>query len=145
MADSTNPFLQVARVWDRLEPAMNPHGARTKHVKLAASKSYPAGQLVGPVTATPGLYDKPGAGVQGPYFLVQYPVTTDANSRASLGDTSLANDSKFETVPVYWKGSFFAKDLVGIADATILGNTGDLVQGLNKDDAAAIVALKAGG
>jgi hypothetical protein len=139
--DTTTPFLTVAREWDKLEPAMNPEGARTKQVKLKPNVTYALGQIVGRVTATSGLYGKPGAGVQGPYFPLQYPCVTDASGFAVLGPTLLANVPKFQSMPVFWKGPFFVRDLVGIVDDAMLALVGKLVQGAAFDDTTAIVDL----
>lgn len=149
MGNSTNPFITVPRTFDRLEPAMNPDNARTKNVKLQPSVTYAQGQIVGQVIATPGLYGKPGAGVQGPYFPLVYPGITDANGEFSLGPAgsslSAAMESKFASPSIYWKGAFYVKDLVGVVDDAMLAKVGNLVQGVNLADVAAIVALLAGG
>jgi hypothetical protein len=60
--NSNTAFLTVAEHWPRLEPAMDPMGARTKHVQLVVSKSFVKGQVVMPVLASPGVYDAPNAG-----------------------------------------------------------------------------------
>lgn len=142
MNNSTTPFLTVAESWPRLEPAMNPDGARTKHVKLPPSVVYVKGQIVGPVTATPGRYAAPGAGVTGPYLPLEYPISTDASGNCYLGTVVDAREPSFESVPVYWKGAFFIRDLTGIADDTIMNATGRLVQGTGRTDTAAILELR---
>jgi hypothetical protein len=140
--NSNTAFLTLARQWDRLEPAVDPEGARTKHVKLPPSISYPAGQILGPVTATPGRYAAPGVGVGNANHLLEYPCTTDASGFVSLGTTSRADDTKFESVPAYYQGKFFLKDLTGIGgDDTIMNQLGKLIQGTGRADTAAIIQI----
>lgn len=142
--DTTTPYLTVAREWDTLLPAMPEPKAHTKHVRLIASVSYLLGQSLAPHDTLAGTYVPPGhanAVAASWLVLLQYPCTTDANRNASFGAVSIANDQKLESVPVFYSGCFFVRDLVGIVDGAMLARLGHLVQGKAFDDPDAIVML----
>jgi hypothetical protein len=137
--NSNTAFLTIAAQWDFLHPARPEPPGVEAHGKLPASVTYPAGQALG-FHAASGTWRAPGTGVGPRRRLLKYPCATDANGNASLGPTSLPNDTKFESVPMYITGPFFVKDITGIAadaDVAELGTT----DGRAYNDAMAVVTL----
>lgn len=139
--NTTTPFVTVAAAWPFLQPAMTNPKAHMKQIKLPASVSYPKGQVLGPVTASPGVYKAPGAGVGNPCIVTPYQYTTDAAGLVSLGGTANANDVRFESVPGYFLGPFFLRDLTGVADQAMLDLLGKVIQGNGFGDTLTIVLL----
>lgn len=137
--NSNSPFLTFDARWDFLHPAFPEPNALEAHVKLPASVTYPMGQALGFHVAS-GTWRAPGAGVGPRRRLLKYPCATDASGNASFGPTSNADDSKFETVPAYTFGPFFAKDITGIAADEDLAELG-ATNGRAFDDPMCVVTL----
>lgn len=127
--NTTTPFRTVARDWDFLHPAIPAPEPQTIHKRIQASRVYAAGQLIG-LTAVAGVHasEAHGAAAGSRLFPLVYPIATDANGYATLGDTVLADDPKNESMEVYYQGAFFARDLVGLTEAN-LARVGRLIQG----------------
>lgn len=140
--NTTTPFLTVARLWDFCHPAQPKPDAYESHVHLPPNVVYPAGQALGPVIAVPGRWAAPGAGVGPLRRVLRYPCATDANGLVSLGTTVRADDAKFETVPAYFSGPFFIRDLTGLTTDDLMNELGSLIQGVGRTDTAAIIVLR---
>jgi hypothetical protein len=119
----------------------DPQRLRSKHVTLPPNVTYPAGQTLGPVTATPGQWKAPGTGVGPRRLILPYPVATDANGMITLGTAARADDAKFESIACYMEGEFFISDLTGIASDADAREMGDLIGGA-WNEAGAIVKLR---
>lgn len=134
--DTTSPFRTQGESWTKLEPAMLDPEPKTKHTRFQASRTYGKGQLVGQ-TAAAGVSASVahGALANARLFPLVYPIATDANGYATLGDAVKADDTKNESMEVYIVGWFYARDLVGLTEAT-LPRVGSLVQGSVTSDAS---------
>lgn len=142
--DTTTPYQTVDREWDMLQPAMPEPKAFTKAIMLLASVAYPLGQVLAPHDTLDGIYVPPthaNAVAASRLLVLPYPFATDANGNATIGASSLPNDSKLESVFAYFTGCFRVADLVGVADAATLARLGKLVQGRAYNDVNAIVEL----
>jgi hypothetical protein len=142
--NNTIPFLTVGQAWDKLQPAWPEPKAHTKDVQLLASVSYPMGQILVPHDTLARIYVPPthaNAVADARALVLVYPCTTDANGNASFGTVSNADDTKLESVPVYFTGVFFVRDLTGVVDADTLAQLGRLAQGNAFDDPLAAVEL----
>jgi hypothetical protein len=123
-------------------PIVNGDEAIQQQVMLKPSVTYPAGQVLGEVTATPGLFgkyvdaDATGLGVA--KCILQYPCKTDAAGLIWYGDTVSISDSGLsagKATPAWRSGVFKCADLVGLDAAALvdLGArllTGDINTGL---------------
>jgi hypothetical protein len=104
-------------------------------VKLPANKTYPQGQVLGELTATPGTYmDYASGHVDGsqvPKVILEYPCATDASGNITIG--AVAGTGSFgvteNSAPAYFTGTFNTAELTGFDAnaATILG--GHLISG----------------
>jgi glycerol uptake facilitator-like aquaporin len=108
----------------RLDPYMDPENALSFDVQLAASATYAKGQILGEVTATPGVYKIYASGnvdgSQNPRAILPYACTTDASGNITLpGEFGMTT----KAVPVFFAGTFRTEDLVGL-DATGVTNAG---------------------
>jgi hypothetical protein len=109
-----------------LVPAFQPDKTLPLSVKLVASTTYPAGCLLGEVTASPGTFGPYASGAsdgtQNPKAILKYALTTDANGAFSLGQYSGAR----QDAEAYFKGVFRTDDLpqssTGAINATALTN-----------------------
>lgn len=125
-----------------VRPIVNEDDAVQQEVMLMPSVTYPAGQVLGEVSATPGLFGKyvdanvNGTGVA--KCILQYACKTDAAGLIWLGDTVGASDSGLsagKAVPAWRSGVFKCADLTGL-DAAALTDmgarllTGDISTGL---------------
>jgi hypothetical protein len=116
---------QIARFAPaKLEPAIYPLEARTMAVQMLPNLTIAKGTVLGQVTSAGGSQSKFGAyaaanadGTQLPVGLAVYDFTTDANGMVVLGGAGAAADlirSPEQTAEIYWKGTFFESDLVGL-------------------------------
>jgi hypothetical protein len=135
------PFVTVAREWDSLEPAMNPDYARTDHVVLKPSTTFPQGQVIAQKDDGSnewGLRGTAGYGTAAgsPRRIMQYPCVTNAQGRAFLGSalpSPSGAETGFDSMPAYYRIYAFTKDLVGIPDDAALAEVGPLVRGTRAD------------
>lgn len=135
------PFVTVARDWDSLEPAKNPEYARTDHVVLAPSVTYAQGEVLAQKDDGTNVWHKRGTAGYGtaagsPRRLNQYPCVTNAAGRAFLGSalpSPAGAETGFDSMPAWYRGYFFTKDLVGIPDADALAEVGPLDRGTLAD------------
>jgi hypothetical protein len=122
-------ILTVPRVYDFLEPAIDPNSARTIHAKLTAAAtdttvSYPAGQIIVQKNdftnewAKIGTAGFGGAGTARPRVM-KYPVVVNDDGFHQKGTTWITDGEVFEgTVAPYYEGKFKTTDLVGLDDGT---------------------------
>lgn len=115
---------------------------RQQQVMLTVSTTYPAGQVLGEVTATPGIFKKyidanvDGSGVA--KGILQYPCVVDSAGLIWLGAVSGLSDSGLsfgKAAPMWRAGVFKCADLTGLdaAGITDMGArllTGDVSTGL---------------
>jgi hypothetical protein len=143
--NTTTPFKTLAAQWPRLQPAVDPDSgdARTIHGKLPPSVSYAAGTAVGRVLAVANRWAVPGAGVGPAIRLLEYQVTTNASGEHFYGPTANAEDSRDDSIPMWYQGKFYCKDIPNLT-AEILPQLGPLVQGVAFDDPTAIVRIGVG-
>lgn len=114
----------------KITPILNPEEAMASilPVKLPASTDLAAGTVLGPVTATPGLYkaynDANADGSQVAAGILQYHCITDAagniTNMSDLGSTDLA-------APMFTQGYFDCSELVGLDAAAVADLQGHLV------------------
>jgi hypothetical protein len=107
--------------------------AATEPIQLRPSSTYPAGQVVGEITASAGIYGIYAAantdGTQIPTHLVMYSCVTDAQGNVYLGSTATSEWGQSTTyMPAYRKGYFSCADLVGL-DANAVTRLGRLTEG----------------
>lgn len=118
-----------------LVPLKNPDEASTESIRLKPSTSFPAGTIVGEITATPGFYGPYATGnadgTQNPTHIIQYTCITDASSNVTFG-TGPAGTSEWSqtspSAPAFRNGYFNCADLVA-PDTGWLAKMGRLVQG----------------
>lgn len=119
----------TSRMWDFLEPAIDPSFARLIHGKLAAAAAdttvaYPAGQVVRQKNDGTNEWAKQGvSGYDGPARIIKYPVIVDDNGYWQFGDTFYEGVGEtFETsIEMYYQGKFKCQDLVGLVGAGVGG------------------------
>lgn len=118
----------TSRVWDFLEPAIDPNSARTIHGVLTDSAtdtevSYPLGQVVRQKDDGTNEWAKQGtSGFNGPARLIKYPVIVNDEGQWQYGDTWDANGEIFEnSMEMYYQGKFKTQDLVGLVGASTGG------------------------
>ena len=116
-----------------LQPAFPKPDVLPLAVKLKPNTAFPAGCVLGEITATPGVYGPYAAanadGTQIPKGLLKYGCTTDANGNYSLGEYDLQMSA-----PAFFVGSFYTADLpqagAGAIDANaVTAGTWRIVQG----------------
>jgi len=113
----------------RLQPLYRPGQTQQISVKLPASVTYPAGQVLGEVTATPGVYKAYLAaatdGSQNPMVLLEYSCTTDAAGNISQGGDF---GQVYSSTPAYMPTnlSVLAAELTGL-DAAGLSKMGGVI------------------
>lgn len=113
-----------------------------QQVMLTISTTYPAGQVLGEVSATPGVFKKyltgNADGSETAKGILQYPCVVDAAGLIWLGAASGASDSGLsfgKAAPMWRSGVFKCADLTGLDAPGIadLGGrllTGDVTTGL---------------
>lgn len=116
-----------------VEPLKNAEDASTENILLAASTLYPAGTLVGEITASPGVYGVYGTGhvdgTQNPTHVLMYSVATDASGNIFMATTAVSEWQQMNNgAPAYRCGVFNCADLIGL-DAGALTKLGRLTQG----------------
>lgn len=122
-------FVTIAERGARLQTYFaTPHTPQRVSVQLRPNKTFPLGQILCPVTATPGLYDAPGAtGVGNAECILEYPCVSDASGKITIGTADDPLGQKYDSVPAYITGNFLCADLTGLGgDATIAGQLGKL-------------------
>jgi hypothetical protein len=104
----------------KLEPYMNPRGARTMAVAFVASQTLARGTVIGQVTAS-GLYKAYASGnsdgSQVPIGLLVYDIVVDASGNVVIGTTGSVADLTrgfSKTAEIYWQGTFLESDLTGL-------------------------------
>ena len=116
-----------------LQPAFPKPDVLPLAVKLKPNTAFPAGCVLGEITATPGVYGPYAAantdGTQTPKGLLKYGCTTDANGYFSYGEYDTQQNA-----PAFFVGSFLTADLPqtgpGAIDANaVTAATWRLVQG----------------
>jgi hypothetical protein len=117
-----------------LLPLKNPEGADLENIALKASSTYPAGQLVGEITASAGIYAAYASGgtdgTQLPTHLVMYSCVTDSLGNVFFGSAAVSEwGQSVPVVPAYRNGYFSCADLVGL-DANAVGKLGRLTEGV---------------
>jgi hypothetical protein len=125
------PFVTISEAGGRLQTYFPDKDAQRISVQLRASKTFPYGQVLCPVTATPGLYDAPGAAGVGPAeCILEYPVITDTAGKITIGTVADPYGTKYDSVPAYITGNFLCADLTGLgADEVIVGQLGKVKMG----------------
>lgn len=118
----TDIVRDTTRVWDFLEPAMNPDAARTDHIVLLAAGaglylSYKKGQIVRQKNDGTNSWAKIGtSGYGGPCRILKYSYLVDEYGDHQMTEslTWNANGQKFEgSVDAYYQGFFKTQDLIG--------------------------------
>lgn len=110
-AFNTLSFAAVNPIW-------NPDQARTMSVKIAPSLTLPAGQMLGELTASPGVYgayDKDNSdGTEVLKAILQYAVTTDSDGIPTnfIGPFGVGVPAPL-SVPAWTSGEFKTTDLTG--------------------------------
>lgn len=107
-----------------LLPLKNPDDANTENLQLAVSATYAAGQIVGEVTATPGIYATYASGAtngtQKPTHLLMYSCVTDASGNVYFGTTATSEWAQSQSyAPAYRNGYFSCADIVGLDTAAV--------------------------
>jgi len=107
----------------RLDPYMDAEDALEIAVQLKASLTYPAGTVLGEITASPGTFAPYASGnadgSQVPKGLLVQACTTDASGNITTADN--LGDTRKDT-HVYFAGTFRVTDLVGLdANAVTAG------------------------
>lgn len=103
-----------------IQPMYDGGEAMLFHVALPASVTYPAGTVLGEVTATPGLFKAYASGSsdgsQIPRAILQYPCITDASSNITEGTVVGAAPFGVTTksTPAYFTGFFQTAELTGL-------------------------------
>jgi hypothetical protein len=123
-----------------LLPYMDPDDAVEISVKLVASTDYAAGQVLGEVAATPGVFgvygDAGAGGLDTARCLLHYDCQTDADGKVTLSPTASQGGGehleKLEGAPAYFKGTFRCQDLTGLT-ADAVADLGRLIQGTFSD------------
>lgn len=116
-----------------VEPLKMADAPSIENILLAASTVYPAGTIVGEITATPGVY---GAyahahvdGTQNPTHILMYSVATDASGNIFMATTAVSEWQQMSNgAPAYRCGDFNCADLIGL-DSFALAALGRLTQG----------------
>lgn len=112
----------TSRVWDFLEPAMNPNQARTDHIvlKAAASDAYIAyrkGQIVKQKNDGSNEFAVVGtSGYGGPARIIKYSCLVNDEGKHQLTDSALWDSAReiFEgSIDAYYQGFFKTQDLTG--------------------------------
>lgn len=127
---------QPTAVWSmaRLDPVINPREAMASMIRVALppNVTYPQGQLLGELTATPGTYKAyvPGVaatdGSQNPTVILQYPCATDVNGNVTnMGEWGFAEP----TAPAFTQGYFRAQELTGLDVPAVEKMNGLLTEG----------------
>lgn len=118
----------TSRVWDFLEPAIDPNSARTIHGVLIAAAAdttvaYPIGQVVRQKDDGTNAWAKQGvSGYNGPARLIKYPVIVDDAGDWQYGDTWIENGEIYEnSMEMYYQGKFKCQDLVGLVGSGVGG------------------------
>lgn len=116
-------------------PYQNPDDAREVPVNLKPSTTYAKGQVLGPVTATPGQYapynDGASDGTQVAKLILQFACKTDSAGNVWLGDTVSLSESGLpfgKYAPAWRCGIFQCADLAGL-DAAAVADLGRLLSG----------------
>lgn len=120
-----------------LEPLKNPQSARVTVLNLKPSTTYPSGTLLGPITASPGVYGPYATGnadgTQNPTHILQYACKTDASGNVAFGDQTAGEwGQTTKGAPAFRSGVFDTKDLVGL-DAGAVTKLGRLESGTVAD------------
>jgi hypothetical protein len=108
----------------RVDPYMDPDDALEFAVQLKASTVYPAGTVLGEISATPGTFAAYASGnadgSQVPKGILVQACTTDASGNITGADAPLGDTRK--DTHVYFAGTFRTTDLVGLdANAVTAG------------------------
>lgn len=115
---------------DKLEPFIKPETAAVIQVRLTVSKTYVKGQVLGEITATPGIYEEyDDAAVDGTAVaksILQYACSTDASGNVTFAGGELGET--YKSAPAYVAGFFSCADLTGL-DAAGVADLGRLVDG----------------
>lgn len=118
----------TSRVWDFLEPAIDPNSARTIHGLIVPAATdttvvYPMGQVLRQKDDGTNAWAKQGvAGYTGPARLLKYPVIVDDNGDWQYGATWQENGEIFEnSMEMYYQGKFKCQDLVGLSGTGVGG------------------------
>ena len=118
----------------KVDPVWNVDQARTMAVKIAASLTLPAGQILGEATASPGIYEDydSGAsdGTEVPKAILQYAIETDANGIPTnfIGPFGVGVPAPL-AVPAWTSGEFKTTDLTGSIAGAITAKWMRLEQG----------------
>lgn len=113
-------------------PLYNGDDAPLRAIKLKASTTFPAGTLVGEITASPGTFGAYASGnsdgTQNPSRILRYPCVTDASGNITVGDGSAGNEwgATQLVIPAYVGGIFAIADIPN-QDAAGLAKCGRLL------------------
>lgn len=117
------PFTLNTYTGRRLQPCMHPEDARSISVQLGVSLTLPAGTVLGEVAATPGVFVAYATGStdgsQIPKGFLMYDCETDANGIIVYGGAGVAANLDAhlpinKVTPMFYKGVFDTRDLVGL-------------------------------
>jgi hypothetical protein len=104
----------------KLEPYIDPRGARTLAGQVTASLTLARGTVVGQITATGKLKAYASGNSDGseiPKGFLVYDIVSDASGNVVYGATGAVVDftrGQEITAPFYWKGTFLQSDLTGL-------------------------------
>lgn len=106
-------------------------------VKLKASATYAMGQILGPVTASPGVYAIYASGntdgSEVAELVLPRACKTDASGLISFSDATTGNDQGrlLQQTHAYVKGAFKVSELTGLDATAVTAMKGKLVAGGN--------------
>jgi hypothetical protein len=118
------------------EPAEQPNEAVSEVVALATG-TYPAGQVIGELTATPGTFAAYAAansdGSQVAKMILRYAYIANADGTVNPGNAAAGELGQTERGAIAWRaGAFKTVDVVGL-DANAVGQLGKLARGTVAD------------
>lgn len=117
-----------------LLPLKNAEDAAIENLQLKASSTYPAGTLVGEMSASAGIYAAYASGntdgSQLPTHILMYSCVTDASGNVFMGSAASSEWGQSTTYcPAYRNGYFSCADLVGL-DTNAISKLGRLTEGV---------------
>lgn len=103
-----------------LQPIKNPQGGHREVIRLKPSTVFAAYTVVGPITASPGVYGPYASGnvdgTQAATHILMYPCSTDASGNVSKGDSTTGNEWGATELgaPAYRSGYFANEDIANL-------------------------------
>jgi|SRR5215217_4651802 len=104
----------------KLEPYIDPQGARTLALEFGASLTLARGTVIGQISATgkaKAYATGNSDGSEVPKGILVYDIVTDASGNVIYGPSGATADlhrGLEKTAPIYWKGTFLQSQLTGL-------------------------------